>query len=203
MTTQYDVTIEGYRPLIMHNGRLANPLDEHTKALKAATKKRQKTDEDFIEAARIEFIGSLYFDANEGPVLPCDNLQSCMVEGARTRKNGQVFESQVEILPGDLGPGDTFGYRLDYKGPRDAEGLWNDERFRLVKGAKVGMSRVMRTRPKFNRWSCTFKIEVADGGPPGEMIREALEDAGRIKGICDWTPRYGRFRVAAFVEVPS
>ncbi len=200
MSTTYNVTIEGFRPLVMHNGQLADPMNPHTKALKVATKKRNKTDDDIAEMARLEFIGGLYFDEKAGPLLPTDNLQACMLEGARMRKNGPIFETQVEVLPGDHG-GAAFGYRLDYKGPRDIVGLWADSRFRLVKGARVGQAKVIRTRPKFDKWSCSFVIEVSDGGPTEAQILEAFSDAGRSKGLGDWTPRYGRFTVASIQAV--
>ena len=61
--TNYTVTIEGIRPLLQHNGRLCNPLDVHTKALKAASKQRNKSDDDHMHTARVEFEGSMYFDA--------------------------------------------------------------------------------------------------------------------------------------------
>ena len=197
----YNVTIEGIRPLIMHNGRLANPLDEHTKALKAAAHKRQKTDDDVIELARLEFMGGLYYDAKEGPVLPADNINACMFEGARVRKLGKVFETCVEVLPGSFGPDYTFGYKLNYKGPRDANALWETSSHRLTKGVRIGQSKVMRTRPKFDKWACTFQIEVTDDGPEKDVILEALTDAGRSKGIGDWTPRYGRFEVTSLEAV--
>lgn len=199
--TTYKATIEGFRPLVMHNGRLADPLNEHTKALKAISHKRNKTDDDVIELARIEFTGGLYFDQNEGPVLPADNLQACMIEGAKMRKNGPVFSTFVEVLPGELGDGDTFGYKLDYKGPRTVEELWASPAHRLTKGVRVGQSKVMRTRPKFDRWTCSFLIEVTEDGPTKEIVAEALNDAGRAKGIGDWTPRYGRFSLSSLAEV--
>ena len=36
------VTIEGIRPLLLHNGRLADPLDEYTKRLKVLAKQRDR-----------------------------------------------------------------------------------------------------------------------------------------------------------------
>ncbi len=36
----------GCRPLVMHNGRLSDPLDEFAKAIQKVSKKRSKTDAD-------------------------------------------------------------------------------------------------------------------------------------------------------------
>ena len=189
------VTIEGTRPLLMHNGRLADPLDQATKKLSAAAKKKNKSDDEIAEVGRLEFVGSLYHDAKLGPYLPVDNLQAMLIEGARKRKMGKDFESLIEVME----PPGFDGYKLDYKGPRDLDGLWSREEFRLRKQARVGQSRVMRTRPRFPKgWSCKFEIEILEDGPDAEHVERALADAGRLIGIGDWSPRYGCFAVTEF-----
>lgn len=191
----HQVVIRGTRPLLHHNGRLKDPLDEWTKKLKVATAKKQKSDEDHTHVSRIEFEGAMYWDKRLGPYLPTDNLQACLIEGARKRKLGKVFEALVEVLP----PDDADGYALEYKGPRAIDEMWGDGGFLLRKDAKVGASAIMRTRPKFAAgWKCIFGIEVLDGGATAEQLRQALDDAGMLVGIGDWTPRYGRFVVEKF-----
>jgi hypothetical protein len=189
------VKIEGTRPLLMHNGRLADPIDPATKKLSAAAKKKQKSDDEIAEVGRLEFEGSLYFDSAIGPYLPVDNLQAMIIEGARKRKMGKDFESLVEVA---MPTAEPEGYRLDYQGPRDPAGLWNAPGFKLRKQARVGQSRVVRTRPRFARWSCRFEVEILDDGPDPEHVKRALEDAGRLIGIGDWSPRYGRFTLEEF-----
>ena len=61
--------LTGVSPLVKHNGRLANPWDPMAKALKAVAGERAKTDADFEELARIEFLGGLYVCEN-GPCIP-------------------------------------------------------------------------------------------------------------------------------------
>lgn len=191
----HKVTIRGTRPILMHNGRLKDPLDPWAKKLSTAAKKKGKSDEDHIHTARIEFEASMYFDESAGPYLPVDNLQACLIEGARKRKNGKAFEALVEVMP----PIDLDGYALEYSGPRDIEGLWGTPAHVLRKDAKVGQSSVMRTRPRFpSGWHCTFEIEVLDGGATGDQVLQALHDAGMLIGIGDWTPKYGRFIVEKF-----
>jgi len=186
------VTIRGTRPLVHHNGRLKDPLNEWAKKLSAAAKKKQKSDEDHVHVARIEFEAGMYWDPKLGPYVPTDNLQACIIEGARKRKLGKVFEALVEVVP----PVDADGYKLEYTGPREVEALWNDPAFVLRKDAKVGQSSVMRTRARFpTGWRCTFEVEVLDGGATPEQLRQAIEDAGALIGIGDWTPKYGRFVV--------
>ena len=45
-------------PLIMHNGRLANPFDKFARAMKVITAKRKKTDEELETLAWLEWQGS-------------------------------------------------------------------------------------------------------------------------------------------------
>ena len=61
------VKIQGDQ-LLMHNGQLADPLNEHTKRLKEFTSKKRKSDDDHIKIGEIEFQGGLYFDDTIGPL---------------------------------------------------------------------------------------------------------------------------------------
>ena len=111
-----------------------------------------------------------------------------LVEGARKRRLGKQVEALVQVLE----PDGAAGYKLEYKGKRDPEELFKSDVHRSLKSAKIGQSCVMRCRPRFPDWRVTFNIEVTEGGPTTEQLREALEDAGLLVGLADWTPRYGR-----------
>ena len=188
----YEVVIEGIRPYLMHNGQLCNPLNTHTKALKAVSKARNKSDEDHINVGKTEFWGSLYWDTKLGPYIPTDNLQAVIERGATKRTLGKEFKAHVNV---DM-PAGADGFALQYKGPRDREGLWADPQFVFTKGVKIGQRRIMRTRPRFaSGWSCKFAVEVMAGGISKAQLEQALTDAGMYEGIGDWRPRYGRFIV--------
>lgn len=188
----YSVTIEGIRPLLMHNGRLCDPLDEHTKRLKTAAKQRNKSDDDHINVARIEFEGGLYHDPKVGPYIPSDNLQAMIERGSTRRKLGKIFKAHVSVEM----PQDVDGFALKYKGPRDVEALWNAKPFAFTKGARVGQSRVMRTRCRIpSGWSVKFLVEVIADGVSKAQLTQAVSDAGLYEGLGDWRPRYGRFVV--------
>lgn len=189
----YDVTIEGIRPLLMHNGRLCDPLDEHTKKLKALAKQRNKSDDDHVRVARAEFEGGMYHDPKIGPYLPSDNLQAMIERGSTRRKLGKIFKAHVSV---DMPDGDAPGFAIKYKGPRAIEALWSDRNFVFTKGCRVGTSRVMRTRARIpTGWSISFRVEVLADGVTKDQLRQAIEDAGLYEGVGDWRPRYGRFVV--------
>lgn len=177
----YQLTSVG--KLIVHNGQLADPINYYTKEIKKVSGKRNKTDADFEQMAKVEFFGGLYMGEN-GPVLPGEMFDSMVLGAAKKFKEGPTAKSGVFTL----GEAD-----LEYDGPRTMEELWALPAFRFVKAVRVGTSRVMRTRPIFNKWGCkvTFNVEPSIVNPV--RLDEWLDTAGRIIGLGDWRPQYGRF----------
>ena len=57
METTLTLKLTGTRDMLLHNGRLENPLDPHTRAIAAIAKKRNKTDKDYAELASLEARG--------------------------------------------------------------------------------------------------------------------------------------------------
>src|SRR5262249_49765792 len=49
----------GGSPLVMHNERLADPLDPFARDIAKVSKKRNKTEADHLEIARLEFLGGM------------------------------------------------------------------------------------------------------------------------------------------------
>lgn len=188
---KFTLTIEGTRPLLMHNARLVDRFDPIVREMSAITGKRKKTDEDHELISHLEWQGGLYFDEVVGPYLPGDNVFKSLVEGARKSKDGKRIEQGL-IIEHDVNP-------LAYKGPRDLAGLWADENFVFRRAAKVGMAKVIRTRPMFRDWRTevegSFDEQVLDLSD----LKRIAEVAGSLIGVGDWRPKHGRF----IVEVSS
>lgn len=183
------LTIEGVAPLKMHNGQLANPLNKWSKLIKSITAKRKKTDEDHEEIARLEFMGGLYLDKELEPCIPGVNIEGCFVGGAKKQRLGEQFKA------GLFCDGNDGNWKLKYKGPKTAEALWKDERFRNICGASVGQSTIQRCRPYFAEWSLTFEVQFDPEMIDEKQVVETLGIAGRYCGLCDHTPKFGRFVV--------
>lgn len=180
-TLKYRLT--GDAPLIMHNGALANPLSSASKQLKQVSSKKKKTDADFERMAEIEFKAGLYMDG-AGPVIPGENVEATIYAAAKITREGKVAKSACFV---------PTHAPLVYDGPRDADGLWHDERFRNCVGVKVNMSRVMWTRPIFQKWETTIAVEYESSVVNEEQVDRWVHAAGTQVGLCDWRPRCGRF----------
>jgi hypothetical protein len=190
------VTIEGTRPMLMHSLRLLNKFDPLAKEFSRVKTIKKKTDADEIAIQRIDWQAALYHDEDIGPYVPSDNIEAMIREGAKLSKGGKDVQRGVTVLE-DRAP-------LQYKGPRDIEGLYNGgaSDFIDARGVRNQTSRIIRCRPIFKKWSLTFTaafdstvIKNAD------TLRGFIEDAGRLCGLGDYRPKFGRFQIAEFAEI--
>lgn len=181
-TLKYQLTSSS--DLLFHNGQMANPLNKWAKLMKQISSKRAKTDADYEEMAHIEFLASLYMAA-DGPVIPAEVLDAVLVNGAKKSKEGMTAKSGAFCLE---------HARLDYDGPRTAEELWADERFRHVALVRVGQARVARTRPYFTAWSAIVSVNIETTIVNPARVDDWMTIAGTQVGIGDWRPQHGRFQ---------
>lgn len=179
------LTITGTAPLLMHNARLADPLDPAAKALARLTAKRSKTEDDHLEIAQVEHAGGLYLDPDVGPYLPGDNIWRCLYDAAKKHKLGEKVKAGLMV--------DTIVNPLSYTGPRDAAGLWADAAFRYRSSAKVMGRRVIRNRPIFREWATSADLVIDPNVFDDQQIRTIVETAGAYIGLGDWRPRFGQF----------
>lgn len=176
--------IKGLTPAMQHNGRLANPMDEVAIKMKAITSKRKKTEEDFLELARLEFFGSFYLDGEGKVIWPAEAIDAMLIEGAKKNRLGKQFKASVFCV-------DVPGARLKFDGPQDPQKRWEKAECRDYRSVKIKQSRTMRCRPIFQNWSLEFTVNY-------ESVEEsdvdaALVEAGDRVGLSEYRPRYGRF----------
>ena len=182
--------IVGLSPLLMHNTTLVNPLHPQSKEFKALSSNRKKTDQDLIDMQKMEFLAGIYHNPEIGPYLPSHMLKAVLVAGAMKQKNGPQMKAGAMVLSDSP---------LEYEGPRDLKGLWDDDRFRLVTQVNVQKNKVMRTRPRFESWACATDVCYAPDVINRNDIIQAAQIAGQMLGIGDWRVAkggiYGRFAV--------
>lgn len=173
----------GEAPLLMHNGQTADPLNEFAKAIKQISSKRKKTDADYEEMARLEFLASLYLSP-EGPVIPARVVDAVVIDAAKKSREGRTAKSGCFCLQDAV---------LAYDGPRSPAELWRDERFRHSSIVRIGQARVSRMRPVFREWSADIHVNVEDTLINPERFDDWMYVAGTQVGVGDWRPQHGRF----------
>jgi hypothetical protein len=179
--------IRGVSPLLHHSARLANPRDPIVKAMKKVSSKRSKTDDDHDELSRLEFMGGIYVNSEGRVIIPGECIEAALLAAAKKQKLGPKAKSGIFVSDDNL---------LIYKGPQTAEELFKDPEFVDIRCVRVTTSRIMRTRPIFKRWECCFTVTFDNSQLDDYQIREFVETAGSIIGLCDFRPRFGRFEIA-------
>lgn len=182
------VKLTGTSPLLMHSDKLANPLDDLTKAHKALTNKKKKTDDDHIAIAKSEWMASLYLGA-DGPIIPGQNVKGMLVEAGVLKRQATAFKRALEVFEDEV--------PLHYRGPKDAEAMYQDPEFRDVRSVVVSGKRIMRYRPCFKRWSLTATLVYFEDMINESDLLAALADGGQYIGLGDFRPnnggKFGRF----------
>jgi hypothetical protein len=184
------MSLEGTVPLLMHAPTTIDPFADLTKQLKALTSKRKKTADDEQGIYRLEWQAGLYHDAQLGPYIPAENIEKCFRDAAALSKQGKNVQRGVVLEETEL--------PLLYQGPRDIDGLWKAgyQSTRKVRLGGANKSSIMRCRPMFRAWAIEFTAQVDQSILDVETLKEIAHKAGRMIGLGDFRPRYGRFKVA-------
>ena len=183
---KFRLEIRGTKPILMHNVRLANPLDAITRQIREVSSKRKKTDADHLRMAELEFKGSLYIDEQAGPYIPAQNIKACLVMASKMQRGlSQKIKSAAEIT--------TLINPLEYRGPRTEDALWNDETYRFFAMVRVTSSRISRMRPQFPTWGLEAEGTFDDTQQVSvSQFEEVVHAAGSV-GLGDWRPNFGTF----------
>ena len=181
------IKLKGVTPLLMSSERCANPIDPLSKQIKELTGKRKKTDEDLEQIARLEWEGQLYMN-EEGPVIPGENVEAMIRDGAKFVRMGRNIQRGLQVVEQKI--------KLEYSGPRDIEGLWNQrDKFSDMRSVVLQKKRIMRCRPIFHEWAISFTVLASDELLNMNDVMGYIKTAGDCVGICDYRPRYGRFEI--------
>ena len=178
---KYEVEIKGITPLLM------NKPEEYG------------FDEQWIEKKASadwekEALKKVYKDADGTIYQPSDHVEKAImdagkkikVKGSGKATYSKLFGSMIQVEP-------------------DAIQHLNPE-FDIHKSLVViptTKGRIMRYRPRFKNWGLKFQVTFEDEIQP-EVIKEALEIAGKYSGLGDWRPekkgKFGKFQVVKFKE---
>ena len=196
------LTMRGRSDILLHNGQTADPRNRYAKDMKAISSKRKKVDADFDAMSKIEWFAGLYLGRYQKDgvtyattTIPAHVIEAAIIGGAKKSKNGPrvksgVFVDQQAVLDFDGKPaGDLTEEQLQ----QALDGLYEAGEHHLTVGVRVTTNKVMRTRPKFSNWSAKTTIEFDDDQLNFGELQDIVDDAGRLVGVGDWRPKYGRF----------
>lgn len=179
--------LTGTRPMLLHNGRLANPLDPHTRAIAAIATKKKKTDSELAELAAMEARGGMYETAKGELGLPYDNVWRCLFDAGKAYKLGSAIKQALVPSP------DIAVLIIGGKPQKCDTYVTGPDRF-LYGSVVVNGRRTMRARVIIPAgWEAEVKFVLLEDVLQAEKLKPVLERAGRLCGLCDWRPKYGTF----------
>lgn len=179
----------------------------------------------YIATVRIQGTAAILFHR-----WSCEDVaaKAAAAKGSRGKKTDNVESYVYRCSDGTIGiPGEYLRqgiihaakYRQDPRSPRkSAMDLYKAAVFPLTEVASLGKTDwdyldqrrvtvqragVTRTRPAFLAgWIAEFELQVAlpDYIPPTDLL-SVLVDAGRLVGVADNRPTYGRFQVIKFETI--
>lgn len=187
------VEIVGETPLLIHNGRTANPLDEFAKALKTVTSKRKKTEEDLEKILDIQWNSSLYWNDKIGLYMPVENLQAALFKACKKHKMGNSVSGFVF--------NEKLGFPILVEGHESLEALRANPAYRFVKAVTIQRSKTLSCRAMFNEWALNFNFSIDLGLLTEDDVKMILNTMTNRIGLGVWTPshpkpgNYGKFTI--------
>ncbi len=202
----YQVEIQGKQPLLMHSDDIewSDTMDKWR--LDKDNKKVSRAGDDRTPAWR--WLGCLYHN-HEHVVIPIANIMRNLMEaGAMVLvpggRAGKTFKAQTQsgIMPGvktasgwplvvngkplPYAPFEELVGQKDFDKHKEAAIAHGFELF--IKRAKIGASKHVRVRPKFDQWSTKGELVVTDEQITTSILEDILDCGGTYKGLGDWRP---------------
>jgi hypothetical protein len=171
---QIKVRIKGTAPLLLNRFNKRND-DE--------AKKKDKEYDSTTEANTVN-----YFDETIGCYVPSTQLEASMREAAKNFKKGKgnykpIILSSVFVEPDKVPLNKRIYDEID-------------SRF-----ARIQRQGIIKSRPRYNDWELSFNITYDENRVTAATLRSILDEAGQIKAIGDYRPKFGRFKVEEFEEI--
>lgn len=181
------VTWKGITPLIMHSCQCVNPLHPIARELKKYTSKKKKTEEDLVRISDLEWESGAYWKDGLGLYIPAENVEATLINGAKANKKGKDVEKYCNVT-------DLY-IPLDYGETLSKEELISNYEYRDTRVMTVMRAKILRTRPRFDRWQIIFNLQYDETKIDIDTIVNAMGYAGQYVGLCDSRPKYGKFVV--------
>jgi hypothetical protein len=172
------VSIKGVAPLLQHKMSLADETQLASKTKKVSGQHKGDNPEDSL----YKFNGIICEPSEHILQGIIKRLSDYKIQGKGKKTFKELGKGALNIVP-------EF---IPHKNQH-----WEVDSRTVVIPATRG--RTVRLRPRFDDWELNdFIIEIFNDALPIEVVKSALDDAGREGGIGDYRPRFGRFIVTKF-----
>lgn len=198
------VTLTGKMPLLMHADSIewADSMEEWKN--NPDNKAKSKAGDDRTPTWR--WIGCLNYDDPKGGVvtIPSEYIMRSIMGGAAdvpTGKGKKTFKAQSQsgllcsdfhwplLVNGKTIPMSEINECRKLKTFKEQQAAAESLGFSLfVKRAKIGASKHIRVRPRFDNWSASGEIVIVDEQITKKVLQQILDISGRLKGLGDWRP---------------
>lgn len=177
-----EVRIEGISPLLCN--RFTEEAEQKvSNGTTGVLRGRQGTPREIAEP-------KLYTTQDGKPMLPGPNLFAALVEAGKFIKSGR---SKLTTTRSSLVPAGLSILELELP---ITPAKWEVDSRPVVVPATGG--RIMCHRPRFDKWSVRFTLDVDDSLFAPDLVRELVDIAGQRVGVGDFRPSrrgpFGRFK---------
>lgn len=172
----YEIEVTGVAPLLQNRFI----IEDHSEGKSKRKVKVHDMKDDAEKATYRNKEGKIYLPSEWFYAGLVKAATKQIYEGKKTYKD--LFKAGIVVEPDEIIL-DQQKYEID------------------LRPVVIQRARVVKARPRFNAWSCSFKIQVLeDEVISSQILKEALDDSGR-NGVGDYRPRFGRFMVSKFKEM--
>lgn len=185
-----NVTIQGMTPLLQH--RFGEDAEgESGKAARAVT---------IVRGTPREEAGKVAYKAKDGSFyIPGTWLFGTLCSAGANHKMKGSRKSARFVVPAAVRVGEIEIPIRNGDGKTLAADFEVDSRPVTIPATK---GRIMRHRPRFDRWSARFSLVINDAILPEDFVHQLLNEAGAQQGIGDYRPEkrgpFGTFRVTSW-----
>lgn len=192
-----NVNITGITPMLIHNGRTANPLNEFSKALKSLTSKRKKTDDDIQAILALQWEASLYWSDKIGLYMPVENILASLLKACKKHKLGPSISGFVF--------NETLGFPIITDHHTDFEALKSDPENKFVKAVTIQKSKTITCRCILKEWKLSFCCDLDGSIIDPNDVKTIMNTMSNRVGLGVWTPShpkpgiFGKFNIDSLV----
>lgn len=179
------LTLKGTSPLLMNSGEADRDSELYRAYFMLGQKKRKSLDDE-ARLREMEWQLRIYLDPEIGPYIPGKNVKELLRSAATKWHKGEDIKRSLIVIQSRI--------PLQYKGPRDQDGLWK-EGYRytaMVANAGFNAGRVARCRPMFPQWTIEAELAFDPEDIDPDFLHLVVERSQKY-GLGDYRPEFGSF----------